>query len=63
MSITNDWYKMTGIPIKFSRTPGQIRRLPPKFSEHSKEILAGIGIQDESFERLVKEGVVPLLRR
>lgn len=63
MSITNDWYKMTGIPIKFSRTPGDIRRLPPRFSEHSKEILAELGIQGESFERLVADGVVPLQRR
>jgi crotonobetainyl-CoA:carnitine CoA-transferase CaiB-like acyl-CoA transferase len=63
MSITNDWYKMTGIPIKFSRTPGEVRRLPPRFSEHSKEILAEIGITDEGFERLVADGVVPLHRR
>jgi crotonobetainyl-CoA:carnitine CoA-transferase CaiB-like acyl-CoA transferase len=28
-----------GIPVRFSRTPGDIRRLAPRLDEHRKEIL------------------------
>jgi len=63
MNISEGWYKMTGIPIKMSRTPGSVRRLPPHFSEHSREILAEIGIEGEEFEQLVAKQAVPLTRR
>jgi crotonobetainyl-CoA:carnitine CoA-transferase CaiB-like acyl-CoA transferase len=63
MNISDGWYKMTGIPIKMSRTPGSVRRLPPFFSEHSREILAELGIDGEEFEQLVTNHVVPLNRR
>jgi crotonobetainyl-CoA:carnitine CoA-transferase CaiB-like acyl-CoA transferase len=28
-----------GIPVTFSRTPGEVRRLPPRLNEHRDEIL------------------------
>jgi crotonobetainyl-CoA:carnitine CoA-transferase CaiB-like acyl-CoA transferase len=28
-----------GIPVTFSRTPGSVRRLPPRLGEHTEEIL------------------------
>jgi crotonobetainyl-CoA:carnitine CoA-transferase CaiB-like acyl-CoA transferase len=28
-----------GIPVRFSRTPGDIRRLAPRLNEHREEIL------------------------
>lgn len=62
MNLRKDWYKMTGIPIKFSRTPGSLRHLPPKFGEHSREILAEIGMQAGEIDALVKTGVVPAKR-
>lgn len=62
MIVNKDWYKMTGIPIKFSRTPGSIRSLPPKFAEHTKEILAQAGVAQEQIDQLVGSGVAPLQR-
>ena len=48
-----------GIPVKFSETPGEIRRHAPLLGEHTEEILrefAGYG--DEEIRRLQQEGVV-----
>lgn len=63
MFVEKDWYKMTGIPIKFSRTPGQVRTLPPKFSQHSLELLQEQGFSESEIKALVEGGIVPLARR
>jgi crotonobetainyl-CoA:carnitine CoA-transferase CaiB-like acyl-CoA transferase len=62
MIVNKGWYKMTGIPIKFSRTPGAIRSLPPKFAEHTIDILRQAGIAEEQIARLLESGAVPLQR-
>lgn len=62
MFIQQGWYQMTGIPIKFSRTPGSVRQLPPAFSEHSKNILADAGFDGGQIDDLTASGVVPLQR-
>ena len=36
-----------GLPIKFTETPGGIRRRPPRLGEHSREIRAELGIAPE----------------
>lgn len=59
MIVSQDWYKMTGIPIKLSRTPGAVRSLPPRFSEHSREILAQAGFDEQQIKALQSTGVVP----
>lgn len=59
MIVEKDWYRMTGIPIKFSRTPGSIRSLPPRFSEHSRQVLHDVGLSDERIDQLISSGVVP----
>ena len=58
MSVEQDWYKMTGTPIKFSRTPGAIRHLPPKYGEHSEELLREFGFEDAEITRLLAEKTV-----
>ncbi|ALO46746.1 CaiB/BaiF CoA transferase family protein [Pseudohongiella spirulinae] len=63
MIVEKDWYKMTGIPIKFSRTPGSVRTLPPVFSEHSQKILKDAGFSEEQVQNLIDAGIVPLSRR
>ena len=58
MSVEQDWYKMTGTPIKFSRTPGAIRHLPPKYGEHSEQLLREFGFEDAEITQLLAENTV-----
>ena len=50
--------KAIGLPVKFSATPGGIRRPAPLLGEHTREILAELGYDDADIVRLVKEGAV-----
>jgi formyl-CoA transferase len=47
-----------GIVPKLSDTPGQTRWLGPDLGEHTREVLASIGIDEPEFERLRAAGVV-----
>ena len=58
MTVEQGWYKMTGIPIKLSRTPGSIRQLPPKFGEHSHELLTEFGFGEDEIADLLAAEVV-----
>ncbi len=53
-----DGYRGTGIPVKFGRTPGAVRRRPPRFGESSAEILAEAGYDAEEVAALLASGVV-----
>jgi crotonobetainyl-CoA:carnitine CoA-transferase CaiB-like acyl-CoA transferase len=63
MAISKDWYRMTGIPIKFSRTPGSIRSTPPKFGEHGRAILAEFGFGADEINALAEDGTLVEQRR
>ncbi len=63
MTIERDWYKMTGTPIKMSRTPGSLKRLPPKYGEHSTELLTEFGFSSAQITDLIDKGVVLTQRR
>ena len=63
MTVEKDWCKMTGIPIKFSRTPGSVRMTPPRYGEHTREILAGYGLSDGETQALLDAGIVLETRR
>ncbi|KAI7182375.1 formyl-coenzyme A transferase [Hortaea werneckii] len=54
---TGEW-KGIGVPVKFSETEGSVRQRPPTLSEHSDEILAGIGYTAQDIENLRGKGVV-----
>ena len=45
------------LPARFSKTPGAIRRAPPKLGEHSVEILTEIGYGCEDVDALIDAGV------
>lgn len=41
-------YKLIRPPVKFSKTPANIRRHPPRLGEHTAEVLAEIGEAEEA---------------
>ena len=50
--------KMTGIPLKFSRTPGTVRTPPPTLGEHTDEVLRALGYSEEAITRLRASGAL-----
>jgi crotonobetainyl-CoA:carnitine CoA-transferase CaiB-like acyl-CoA transferase len=51
-------YKGTGIPARFSRTPGEVRMPPPRFAQHSRLLLGEAGFSDAQINDLTAEGIV-----
>ena len=51
-----------GIPVKFSETPGNIRRPPPRFAEHTAEVLAEFGYTTGEIDTLRDRGIVKTLQ-
>jgi crotonobetainyl-CoA:carnitine CoA-transferase CaiB-like acyl-CoA transferase len=50
--------KMPGFPIKFSRTPSEIRRGAPQTGEHSREVLLEAGFSADAIDELISAGTV-----
>ena len=50
--------RMVGVPVRFSRTPGKIRRLAPALGEHSHEVLLECGLTQDEIERLEREDII-----
>ena len=57
MLVEKDWYKGTGTPIKLSRTAGSLRNLPPKYGEHSRELLSAHGYSEAEIEDLLAKSI------
>lgn len=49
--------KMLGTPVKFSRTPGEIKTVPPQLGEHTTEILSSLGYSEEEIKSLYESNV------
>ncbi len=49
--------RLTDPPIKFSRTPSEIRILPSCLGEHSIEVLREVGFSTAEISEMVEEGV------
>lgn len=49
-----------GLPIKFSDTPGSVRRPAPLLGQHTREVLREHGYADAEIEALAAEGAVRL---
>ena len=50
--------KQTGLPLKFSRTPGGLDRPPPLLGEHNQEVLQEIGFSTAEIEELKTHEVI-----
>jgi crotonobetainyl-CoA:carnitine CoA-transferase CaiB-like acyl-CoA transferase len=50
--------KFTGIPIKFSETPGKITYLPPMKGEHTKAILGELGYTSDQIDNFEKRNII-----
>ena len=50
--------KQTGLPIKFSRTPGGLDRPPPLLGEHNQEILEELGHTPADIKKLAAKSVI-----
>jgi crotonobetainyl-CoA:carnitine CoA-transferase CaiB-like acyl-CoA transferase len=47
--------RVTGVPVRLSDTPGDVRLPPPGLGEHTEQILEEMGFDREFVARLVKE--------
>lgn len=63
MVTEKDGYVGLGTPIKLSRTPGGTRAAPPRFAQHTSEVLAKHGFSEEEIARLAEAGVLVEKRR
>jgi formyl-CoA transferase len=50
-------YRGTGTPVKLSRTPGGVRRLPPAFGESTRDVLREAGYSDAEIDALAAAGI------
>ena len=50
--------KQTGLPIKFSRTPGGLDQHPPLLGEHNHAILQDLGYSESEIQELVTRSVI-----
>lgn len=51
-------FPMHHVVPRLSGTPGAIRSPAPRLGEHNRELLAGIGVDDDAYARLAVAGVV-----
>ena len=50
--------KQTGLPIKFSATPGGLDQPPPLLGQHNQEILRELGYSDAAIQQMVDGAVI-----
>jgi crotonobetainyl-CoA:carnitine CoA-transferase CaiB-like acyl-CoA transferase len=51
--------RLTGVPIKYSETPGEVRLPPPLLGQHTDEILSSVlGYTPERIAALRRDGAV-----
>jgi crotonobetainyl-CoA:carnitine CoA-transferase CaiB-like acyl-CoA transferase len=51
---------MPDVPLRFSDSPAEIGRLPPRLGEHGREILRELGLSREDIDTLAASGALVL---
>jgi crotonobetainyl-CoA:carnitine CoA-transferase CaiB-like acyl-CoA transferase len=55
MVVEKDGYRGLGVAVKLGRTPGSVRRTPPRLGADTSEVLRGAGLSDEEIRKLARE--------
>lgn len=50
--------RQTGVPLKFSETPGRLRSAPPTLGQHTDTILRELGLRADEIAALRRDGVI-----
>lgn len=58
MLVEKDGFKWAGVPIKFERTPGHVRSIPPRFGADGRAILREAGYSPAEIEKLSSVGAL-----
>ncbi|MEO0393080.1 MAG: CaiB/BaiF CoA-transferase family protein [Pseudomonadota bacterium] len=56
MRIDIDDYRGLGNPVKFSRTPAQMTRKPPRFGQDTRAVLAELGYSEQEIQAMIDAG-------
>jgi len=59
---TEGTLRMPDIPPRFSKTPPEVRRLPPRLGEHSVEVLREAGFSQSEIEAMLASGATAVPR-
>jgi len=59
---TEGTMRLPGTPAVYGKTPGAIRRLPPRLGEHSVEILREVGLAEDEVKALLASGATRTAR-
>jgi crotonobetainyl-CoA:carnitine CoA-transferase CaiB-like acyl-CoA transferase len=55
MVVKKDGYRGLGLSVKLGRTPGDVRRTPPRFGADTREVLLAAGLSEDEIRRLASE--------
>lgn len=55
MVVEKDGYRGLGVAVKLGRTPGSVRRAPPRLGQDTREVLRELGMTDEEIRNLSRE--------
>jgi len=55
MAVEKDGYRGLGIAVKLGRTPGSVRRAPPRFGADTRAVLLAAGLSEDEIRKLDRE--------
>jgi crotonobetainyl-CoA:carnitine CoA-transferase CaiB-like acyl-CoA transferase len=50
--------RVVGMPVRFSKTPGEVRSGPPSVGQHTHEVLGSVGFSEDEIGEMHRDGVV-----